>query len=54
MVLVTFLAANFFAIVGAVTTVLSGLIAIALIIPGEHPDIELTAARDFLVKLSRK
>ena len=50
----TFMSANFLTIVGGISTILGGLIAIAMVVPGEHPDTEFTAARDFILKFSRK
>lgn len=41
-------------VIGLVVMVLSGLVGIAMLIPGEHPDKELQAAIDFLKKFSRK
>lgn len=35
-------------IIQAVLLILSGLIAICLVIPGEHPEKELQAVKDFL------
>lgn len=52
--LVTFVAANILPIIGGLCTVLSGLIAIALVIPGEQPDKALQSALDFLLKFSKK
>lgn len=41
-------------IVGAITTLLSGLIAISLLIPGEQPEKFLQSIVDWLSKISRK
>lgn len=52
--LMQFVYDNYAAIVGAVTMTLTGLITLAMLIPGEHPDKELQAAVDFIKKLSIK
>lgn len=41
-------------ILGAVSALLSGVIAITLLIPGEQPEKALQAAVDFLKKFSKK
>jgi hypothetical protein len=41
-------------IIGLVMMILSGVIGICLLIPGEHPEKELQAALDFLTKFSKK
>lgn len=41
-------------IVSAVVALLSGVIAIALLIPGEQPEKALQGAVDFLKKFSKK
>jgi hypothetical protein len=51
---IKFIFSNLSAIVAALITILSGVIAIALIIPGDQPEKFLTAVRDFLKKFSRK
>ena len=48
------LIANWQQIVAYSIAGLTGLIGIALIIPGDHPDKELQAAVDFLKKISLK
>lgn len=42
------------AILGAITALLSGIIAVCLLIPGEQPEKALQAIVDLLAKLSRK
>lgn len=39
---------------GSLVAFLGAVLAIALIVPGEHPDKELQAAVDFLKKYNRK
>lgn len=51
---VNFLIAHGTELAIGVTGLLSAALAVALIIPGDHPDKELQAAVDFLVKFSRK
>lgn len=41
-------------VIGLIVMVLSGLVGLAMLIPGEHPDKELQAALDFLKRFSRK
>lgn len=41
-------------ILGAVSALLSGVIAISLLIPGEQPEKALQSAVDFLKKFSKK
>lgn len=41
-------------IISAVSLILSGLIAIALVIPGDQPEKTLQGISDFLKKFSRK
>lgn len=40
--------------IGAVCVVLTGLIAISLMIPGEQPEKALQSALDFLKRFSKK
>ncbi len=40
--------------VTAVVSLLSALIAVSLLIPGDSPDKQLKAALDFVLKFSRK
>lgn len=54
MEVVQFLSAHILEIVGGTVMTLNGLLLIAMIIPGEHPDKELQAIVDFLTKFSRK
>jgi hypothetical protein len=42
------------AILAAIMALLSGIIAVCLLIPGEQPEKALQAIVDFLAKLSRK
>lgn len=51
---IPFLIAHGLQILGAVTLILSGLLAIALIIPGDQPDNFLQGVLDFLKKFSSK
>ncbi len=51
---VAFIAAHGFEILGAITAFLAGCLAIALIVPGKQPDEFLQAVVDFLKKFSRK
>ena len=48
------LIANWEVILGGLIAALTGLIAVAMIIPGEQPDKALQAAVDFLKRFSRK
>jgi hypothetical protein len=41
-------------VIGLVMMILSGVIGISLMIPGEHPEKELQAALEFLKKFSKK
>ncbi len=41
-------------IIAAITALLSGVIALCLIIPGDQPEKSLKVVVDFLAKLSRK
>lgn len=49
-----FILANYQAILSGVTGLLSAIIAIALIIPGEQPEKALQGVVDFLSKFSKK
>ena len=44
----------FWAAVGALASLLSALLALALLTPGDQPDKALRAALDFLLRFSRK
>lgn len=46
--------ANYQAVLAAVIALLSGMIAVALIIPGDQPEKALQGIVDFLSKFSRK
>lgn len=48
------IAAHYAEICAAVVSVLSGLIAIFAMIPGEQPEKSLQAVVDFIAKFSRK
>lgn len=50
----TVLVTNHAAIIESIVAVLGGLIAIALIIPGDQPEKALTKALEFVKKFSRK
>lgn len=52
--LFTFVAQNYGAVIAGVATVLSGVIAICLIIPGDQPEKALQGVLDFLAKFSAK
>jgi hypothetical protein len=45
---------NWLEVVGAVTTILVGLIALFELIPGEQPEKTLRAIVNFIAKFSRK
>ena len=45
---------NWLETVGAITLLLNGLLAVALVIPGEIPDKQLKAVLDFILKFSKK
>lgn len=49
-----FVMANYQAIIAAVVAVLSGAIAVSLLIPGDQPEKALQAVVDFLAKFSKK
>lgn len=49
-----FIAANYQAILAGIMAVLTGLIAIFMIIPGEQPEKALQSALDFITKFSSK
>lgn len=46
--------ANYEAILAAVLSILMGMIAIAMLIPGDQPDKTLQKVVDFISKFSRK
>lgn len=46
--------ANYQAIIAALVALFSGIIAVALLIPGEQPEKTLQAIVDFLSKFSKK
>lgn len=45
---------NWLELIGAVSLLLNGLIAVSLIIPGDTPDKQLKAAAEFISKFSKK
>ena len=49
-----FISLNYQAIIAAVMALLTGIIAVALLIPGEQPEKTLQAIVDFLSKFSKK
>lgn len=49
-----YLAANYQVILAAVTALISGLIAVAMLIPGEQPEKALKAVVAFIEKFSKK
>lgn len=52
--IINYILANYQMIISAIVGILTGLIAIALIIPGSQPEEALQKAVDFLKKLSNK
>lgn len=54
MKVVEFIVANYQAIISAIVALLSGVIAVCLLIPGDQPEKFLQSAVDFLSKFSRK
>ena len=46
--------ANHEAVLGAIVALLSGIIAVALLIPGEQPEKTLQKIVDFIKKFSKK
>lgn len=52
--IIGFMTQNFQAILSALIAILMGVIAIALIIPGEQPEKALQGFVDFLTKFSKK
>lgn len=52
--IINFILENWSAILNAVVGILSGIIVIALMIPGEQPEKALKAVVDFLAKFSKK
>ncbi len=51
---VSFVVAHYQEILAAVTLVLTGVIGIALLIPGDQPEKALQAVVSFIAKFSRK
>ena len=49
-----FISLNYQAIIAAVMALLTGIIAVELLIPGEQPEKTLQAIVDFLSKFSKK
>ena len=49
-----FISLNYQAIIAALVALFSGIIAVALLIPGEQPEKTLQAIVDFLSKFSKK
>lgn len=49
-----FINMNWLEVIGALTLLLNGLLAVSLVIPGEIPDKQLKAALDFILKFSKK
>jgi hypothetical protein len=49
-----FVVGNYETILSAIVAVLTGIIAISLLIPGDQPEKALQAVVDFLKKFSRK
>lgn len=49
-----FISLNYQAIISAVMALFMGIIAVALLIPGEQPEKTLQAIVDFLSKFSKK
>lgn len=54
MIIFNFIMTNYPAILSGVTAVLTGVIAISMIIPGEQPEKALQGIVDFLSKFSKK
>lgn len=54
MSVINFVMENYQAILSAVTGVLSGVIGIALLIPGDQPEKALQGVVDFIAKFSKK
>lgn len=50
----SWLSSHYEVLIANAALVLGGLTAIALVVPGDHPDVELKAAYDWLMKYSRK
>lgn len=50
----SYVAANWDGILGAVTALISAVIGISLLIPGEQPEKFLQSIVDFLAKFSKK
>jgi hypothetical protein len=50
----TWLLSNYDALISAIVGILSALIALALLIPGDQPEATLRKWVDFLAKFSRK
>lgn len=54
MELVAWLMAHYMEVVSAAVALLSGVIAVSLLIPGEAPEKQLQVVLDLLKKLSKK
>lgn len=54
MSVVTWITTNFQPVVNSLIAMLSGLVAICLLIPGEQPEKFLQSVVDFLTKFSKK
>jgi hypothetical protein len=52
--IVNFIAQNYQQIISAIVALLSGVIAVALLIPGAQPEKALQSIVDFLAKISVK
>lgn len=52
--LVQYIMAHYLEIVGAISLAISGLLALAIMIPGEQPDKFLQSIVDLIGKVSRK
>jgi hypothetical protein len=54
MQIVNFLVVNYQAIITAVVSILTSIIAVSLLIPGDQPEKALQGIADFLSKFSKK
>ena len=54
MEIVNWVVANWATVLGGVSAVLTGVIAIAMVIPGEQPEKFLQGVVNFLTKFSKK
>lgn len=54
MKIVNFVMANYESILAAVSSILLGVIAISMLIPGDQPEKALKAVVDFIAKFSKK